>query len=565
MVKKNVTELRGGSCQIRKDTVPQRCIQSRQDTVYAYDSFGRRILEGDILNRWARHTEYRGLTMDVSNGASKNVTFCLEACAGSSETTPKTRCPKPRNHSGLGLVGISKNRQRRVFRDCPKNAAVHGIKEPRESRGIDSMGMKFTELGDFLPAFADFCRASPYDFTHVALTLPLGMGGEVFGLLQTEHSGINFNPFVNASHTDAERHYFGKDHLGSVRAVTNQWGSPLYMFDYDVFGQPVQDRPERYRHGFTGKEYDSWTGLYNYGFRDYSAMFGRFTSVDPIQDGHNWYAYVNSDPVSWLDPWGLNTCPYAQSGEDTAATNVNTAHWRDNGDGTWTAISEGATLWEVWGADWKEKSGFTRDPRTLQVGETVGIKIPQSCIPSGTPSEITKQIVQDNAIVSYTNSANSNSQGMTFWDKYVGKSTDGLTRALYTSGKFNNDIDNGQLNFSVDFGVAEYGFESRTLSIFDGLVGLKLDGTIGAFTGQGCIGLKDFALGSDCDISMLKFSANLHMYLQGNEYNPKVTFEGYIGGLACGKRLTLPIYEKIANGLGFGVTTTLEKSNEEEY
>ena len=181
-------------------------------------------------------------------------------------------------------------------------------------------------------------------------------GGDVLGLLQTEHSGIGFNLFVNASHTDAERHCFGKDHpfpcesrsfshgntraslhcgprsritftlkspsglfkvsyLGSVRAVTNQWGSPLYMFDYDVFGQPLQDRPERYRHGFTGKEYDSWTGLYNYGFRDYSAMFGRFTSVDPIQDGHNWYAYVNSDPVSWLDPWGLEPCKQ-KSGED---------------------------------------------------------------------------------------------------------------------------------------------------------------------------------------------------------------------------------------------------------
>ena len=169
-------------------------------------------------------------------------------------------------------------------------------------------------------------------------------------------SGLSFTPFVSASHTDAERHYFCKDHpfpcesrslshgntrvslhcgprsritftlkspsglfkvsyLGSVRAVTNQWGSPLYMFDYDVFGTPLQDRPERYRHGFTGKEYDSWTGLYNYGFRDYSAMFGRFTSVDPIQDGHNWYAYVNSDPVNWLDPWGLKPCEQ-QSGED---------------------------------------------------------------------------------------------------------------------------------------------------------------------------------------------------------------------------------------------------------
>ena len=192
------------------------------------------------------------------------------------------------------------------------------IKEPRDSRGIDSTGMVFKGMQDFLPAFADFSRGSPYDFTHVALTLPLGgVGGEVLGLLQTEHSGIGFNPFVNASHTDAERHYFGKDHLGSIRAVTNQWGSPLYMFDYDVFGTPLQDRPERFRHGFTGKEFDSWTGLYNYGFRDYASLYGRFTTVDPIQDGHNWYAYVNSDPVNWLDPWGLE-CPDQESGGDPA-------------------------------------------------------------------------------------------------------------------------------------------------------------------------------------------------------------------------------------------------------
>ena len=157
--------------------------------------------------------------------------------------------------------------------------------------------------------------------SNIALTLPLTVGGEVLGLLQTEHSGIGFNPFVNASHTDAERHYFGKDHLGSVRAVTNRWGSPLYMFDYDVFGTPLQDRPERFRHGFTGnrqrklqgKEYDNWAGLYDYGFRDYASMLGRFTTVDPVQDRHNWYTYVNSDPVDWIDLWGLKG---QLSGED---------------------------------------------------------------------------------------------------------------------------------------------------------------------------------------------------------------------------------------------------------
>ena len=173
------------------------------------------------------------------------------------------------------------------------------------------------------------------DITNIVSNCFYNVESETLGLLQTEHSGIGFNPFVNESHvqcksllllhwttrassgacTQLRPSQVNTDSSGSVRAVTNQWGSPLYMFDYDVFGTPLQDRPERFRHGFTGKEYDSWTGLYNYGFRDYSAMFGRFTSVDPIQDDLGWYAYVNSDPVSWLDPWGLE-CPDQESGED---------------------------------------------------------------------------------------------------------------------------------------------------------------------------------------------------------------------------------------------------------
>ena len=109
---------------------------------------------------------------------------------------------------------------------------------------VDSTETGFKSLDDFLPAFADFSRASPYDFTHVALTLPLGMGDEVFGLLQTEHSGIGYNPFVNESHVQCKsllllhwttrassgactqlRPSRVKDaSSGSVRAVMNKWG-----------------------------------------------------------------------------------------------------------------------------------------------------------------------------------------------------------------------------------------------------------------------------------------------------------------------------------------------------
>ncbi|GEM_PF-5418553 len=34
-------------------------------------------------------------------------------------------------------------------------------------------------------------------------------------------------------------------------------------------------------------------------------MLGRWTTVDPIHAGLNWYVYVGNDPVNRIDPLGL--------------------------------------------------------------------------------------------------------------------------------------------------------------------------------------------------------------------------------------------------------------------
>jgi RHS repeat-associated protein len=100
--------------------------------------------------------------------------------------------------------------------------------------------------------------------------------------------------------------YLGKDVLGSVRTTTGVSGSIEERYEYDVFGVPYQgDLTQGMDLGYTGKPYDAVTGLYDYGYRDYKAEVARFTSEDPIRDGSNWYAYVNNDPVNWVDPWGL--------------------------------------------------------------------------------------------------------------------------------------------------------------------------------------------------------------------------------------------------------------------
>jgi RHS repeat-associated protein len=72
------------------------------------------------------------------------------------------------------------------------------------------------------------------------------------------------------------------------------------------FGKPYEgEMNKRMNLGYTGKPYDTVTGMYNYGYLDYAPEVARFTTVDPIRDGANWFAYVNNDPVNWVDPWGL--------------------------------------------------------------------------------------------------------------------------------------------------------------------------------------------------------------------------------------------------------------------
>jgi RHS repeat-associated protein len=79
-------------------------------------------------------------------------------------------------------------------------------------------------------------------------------------------------------------------------------------YEYDVFGVPYEGETNNgIGLGYTGKAYDPITGLYNYGYRDYAPKVARFTSEAPIRGGVNWFAYVNNDPVNWVDPDGRAT------------------------------------------------------------------------------------------------------------------------------------------------------------------------------------------------------------------------------------------------------------------
>jgi RHS repeat-associated protein len=100
--------------------------------------------------------------------------------------------------------------------------------------------------------------------------------------------------------------YFLQDQLGSTTALTNSLGVVVSQMNYDSFGNPSAGA-NLTRYTYTGREFDSDTGLFYYRARWYDPKVGRFISEDPIglAGGINQFAYVGNNPQNGKDPSGL--------------------------------------------------------------------------------------------------------------------------------------------------------------------------------------------------------------------------------------------------------------------
>ena len=108
------------------------------------------------------------------------------------------------------------------------------------------------------------------------------------------------------------------DHLGTPRGITDIENRPRWRWDStEPFGASFADEDPSglgafvYNLRFPGQYYDRETGLhYNY-FRDYDPQIGRYIESDPIgmNGGFNLYEYVKSNPITRLDPMGLDSAP----------------------------------------------------------------------------------------------------------------------------------------------------------------------------------------------------------------------------------------------------------------
>ncbi|MCI0537976.1 MAG: hypothetical protein L0Z50_22400 [Verrucomicrobiales bacterium] len=100
------------------------------------------------------------------------------------------------------------------------------------------------------------------------------------------------------------------DQIGSPRMVIDiTTGQVKQRMDYDEFGVVRLDsNPGFQPFGFAGGLYDPLSELVHFGAREYDPETGRWTVKDPIglSGGLNVYAYVDNDPVNFIDPAGAN-------------------------------------------------------------------------------------------------------------------------------------------------------------------------------------------------------------------------------------------------------------------
>ena len=126
---------------------------------------------------------------------------------------------------------------------------------------------------------------------------------------------------TGATDIAASRQYL-TDALNSVIAQANaQGGGIANSYGYSPYGETSAVGPDGTGNAaqYTSRENDGATGLYFYRARYYDPVLKRFISQDPIglAGGENVFAYVEGNPVKYVDPSGERRTPPRRRELDT--------------------------------------------------------------------------------------------------------------------------------------------------------------------------------------------------------------------------------------------------------
>ncbi|MHB1938944.1 MAG: RHS repeat-associated core domain-containing protein [Acidobacteriaceae bacterium] len=167
------------------------------------------------------------------------------------------------------------------------------------------------------------CDAATNGF-HITSSYVLGLGGEQFAELDGGGNWVHTNVFAEgkllATYAGADTYFALTDWLGSKRAEVTPDGQLSNYFSLP-WGNGLAssgNAPDATEHHFTGQIHDQESGNEFFNARYYASGTGRMISPDPAgmqavdleyPQSLNRYAYVQNNPLSFTDPFGLD-CAY---------------------------------------------------------------------------------------------------------------------------------------------------------------------------------------------------------------------------------------------------------------
>uniref|UniRef100_UPI001404DA6F RHS repeat protein n=1 Tax=Variovorax sp. GV025 TaxID=3450240 RepID=UPI001404DA6F len=268
---------------------------SNTSVTYGYNAVGDLLSDG-----------LRSYTYDAEGRLATTTT-------GATDVSPTTRYA----HNALG---------QRVFKTEPLYPPMQG--DESNPSFMQSLIAFFTKLWSPTTATAEqLGYAYVYD-EQGTLIAEVGSGGTASaGQGQYIYLPTANGPMPIAAVVNGTTYAIHSDHLNTPRKLSNADGQAVWQWGYSAFGE---DKPTTAKNRFAnldttpnpgttnisevkfnlrypGQYADEESGLFYNGFRTYIPSLGRYTQGDPIglDGGWNRFGYVSGNPLSYVDPDGL--------------------------------------------------------------------------------------------------------------------------------------------------------------------------------------------------------------------------------------------------------------------
>ncbi len=210
--------------------------------------------------------------------------------------------------------------------DSNGNATTDGLKNLQISYNILNLPQKVSQSGTTKATYTWFADGSKYTALDNAGNGYCYIGSLIYNTSTNTAATLESTDFsqgrIALNNNTQTIHYHHKDHLGSVRAITNGGGTVIEQNAYypfggrHTFGQSyAQTTTNRYK--FNGKEEQTIGNLdlLDYGARMYDAKIARWLVQDPLAEKYysfSAYNYCVNNPVMFVDPYGKDWYSYEQ-------------------------------------------------------------------------------------------------------------------------------------------------------------------------------------------------------------------------------------------------------------